>query len=296
LRPNQPALTAIRLDKFPTSAQKNIIRLLQHTHFIDFPSPGIWGLAHPKDIFLQQPEVEADHNYSQQAPQTQYDHPRQIMPPQPTQQQAQGNLHQQQMFSPDMRSGSQMPPTPATPSERPLVSMGQQMVHQSNMMSNMSNQGPPMSNSMHSSSSNMNISQQPPPSYMSQANSNQMPKMHPHQMMPPSSSNSMMQMGMGQPGPVGHQQMGMDRAQPPAAPVNRGGRRKSNTGQAAATGGGQRGQKRKKDSKTNLFQAPEYNAGNQMPQMQNHPSTAQFPVGRIFISLRTYFPEFISPF
>lgn len=112
-------MIAVRLDKFPTLIQKNIIRLLQHTHFVDFPSPGIWGVEQPKDLFLQQPEVEADHRCHQQQ---QYEIQRQqIMPPQTSQQIPQQNIHQQPIFSPGMGANSQMPLTPATPSGKCLM-------------------------------------------------------------------------------------------------------------------------------------------------------------------------------
>jgi hypothetical protein len=246
LRQNQPPLTAIRLDKFPTLAQKNIIRLLQHTHFIDFPSPGIWGVPHPKDIFLKQPEVEADYHFHQQ----QYEMQRQqIMPPQQA---------QQQMFPSAMASNQQIPPTPATPSERPIIQPNSQtMMVQQNMMSNQMN--------MPQQIPNMGMSQ--PPNYMPlQPNANQMPKMHP---IPMHHHNQV-------PNPIMQPQMSMNQALPAAAPANRGGRRRSTTGQAATTGP-QKGQKRKKDSKANIFQAPDYNNPINTNPMQQHPSTAQFP-------------------
>ncbi|KAI6217430.1 Med12 domain-containing protein [Aphelenchoides besseyi] len=267
-RPNQPSLTAIRLDKFPTLAQKNILRLLHHTHFFDkdFPMTGIWGLQQPKDIYLQPPEMEVDpHNFDQKAPIQQ----------QPISQ-------QQQIFSPQNMANAnpQMPPTPATPSERPLVPQmnPQSMGHPMNPMMGNQPQPPPQSMNSMIAQQQMQRGQMQQSGMMPPGSGppNNFPQQPPAQMDPQMramyQARQMAQAGH----PGGMPPMMNERQAAPIGSGGRGGRRKSTT-TGAAGAAIPRGQKRKKaDSKANLFPGAMDQSMGQTPGMM-HPTTANFP-------------------
>ncbi|KAI1721670.1 eukaryotic mediator 12 subunit domain-containing protein [Ditylenchus destructor] len=58
---NTPQAKAIRLDKQPQLVAKQLMRLLYHNHYTDFPSPGFVGseqLRFGKDMFLSGPAVD----------------------------------------------------------------------------------------------------------------------------------------------------------------------------------------------------------------------------------------------
>uniref|UniRef100_A0A915DDE1 Mediator complex subunit Med12 LCEWAV-domain domain-containing protein n=1 Tax=Ditylenchus dipsaci TaxID=166011 RepID=A0A915DDE1_9BILA len=61
---NGPLPKATRLDKHPQLVQRQLMRLLYHNHYVDYPAPGLLGADHQqqqridRDIYLQTPNVE----------------------------------------------------------------------------------------------------------------------------------------------------------------------------------------------------------------------------------------------